>query len=124
MVWVNEWFQSPVQVPHGGVKHSGIGREQGMVAFANYLQAKDVAIRLPSLKDDGPGSTRSCETSRKGNDAQSSERRAHILDASQDNLLIAWDVVVEASAAVRSRNGVGDLARGRSASELAALHKP
>ena len=46
MVWVNEWFQSPVQVPHGGVKHSGLGREQGMVAFANYLQAKDVAIRL------------------------------------------------------------------------------
>lgn len=48
MAWVNEWFQSPVQVPHGGVKHSGIGREQGMVAFANYLQTKDIAIRLPS----------------------------------------------------------------------------
>jgi aldehyde dehydrogenase (NAD+) len=48
MAWVNEWFQSPVQVPHGGVKHSGIGREQGMVAFGNYLQSKDVAIRLPS----------------------------------------------------------------------------
>lgn len=47
MAWVNEWFQSPVQVPHGGVKHSGIGREQGMAAFANYLQTKDVAIRLP-----------------------------------------------------------------------------
>jgi aldehyde dehydrogenase (NAD+) len=47
MVWVNEWFQSPVQVPHGGVKHSGIGREQGMAAFSNYLQTKDVAIRLP-----------------------------------------------------------------------------
>jgi aldehyde dehydrogenase (NAD+) len=46
MVWVNEWFQSPVQVPHGGVKHSGIGREQGMAAFANYLQTKDVAIRF------------------------------------------------------------------------------
>ena len=48
MAWVNEWFQSPVQVPHGGVKHSGIGREQGMVAFGNYLQSKDIAIRLPS----------------------------------------------------------------------------
>lgn len=46
MVWVNEWFQSPVQVPHGGVKHSGIGREQGMAAFANYLHIKDVAIRI------------------------------------------------------------------------------
>jgi aldehyde dehydrogenase (NAD+) len=47
MVWINEWFQSPVQVPHGGVKYSGIGREQGMASFANYLQVKDVAIRLP-----------------------------------------------------------------------------
>jgi acyl-CoA reductase-like NAD-dependent aldehyde dehydrogenase len=46
MAWVNEWFQSPVQVPHGGVKTSGIGREQGMAAFANYLHTKDVAIRL------------------------------------------------------------------------------
>lgn len=46
MAWVNEWFQSPVQVPHGGVKHSGVGREQGLVAFSNYLQVKDVAVRL------------------------------------------------------------------------------
>jgi acyl-CoA reductase-like NAD-dependent aldehyde dehydrogenase len=46
MAWVNQWFQSPVQVPHGGVKHSGIGREQGLAAFANYLQAKDISIRL------------------------------------------------------------------------------
>lgn len=46
MVWVNEWFQSPVQVPHGGVKQSGIGREQGLAAFHNYLQVKDVAIRF------------------------------------------------------------------------------
>ena len=46
MVWVNEWFQSPVQVPHGGVKMSGIGREQGMIALANYTQVKDIAIRI------------------------------------------------------------------------------
>ena len=46
MAWVNEWFQSPVQVPHGGVKTSGIGREQGMASFANYLHTKDVAIRI------------------------------------------------------------------------------
>jgi aldehyde dehydrogenase (NAD+) len=48
MAWVNEWFQSPVQVPHGGTRHSGIGREQGLVAFHNYLHIKDVAIRLPA----------------------------------------------------------------------------
>lgn len=47
MAWVNGWFQSPVQVPHGGVKHSGIGREQGMLAFSNYMHVKDISIRLP-----------------------------------------------------------------------------
>jgi acyl-CoA reductase-like NAD-dependent aldehyde dehydrogenase len=46
MVWVNEWFQSPVQVPHGGIKTSGIGREQGMLALANYTQVKDIAVRF------------------------------------------------------------------------------
>ena len=46
MVWVNEWFQSPVQVPHGGIKTSGIGREQGMLALSNYTQVKDIAIRF------------------------------------------------------------------------------
>ena len=44
MVWVNKWFQSPVQVPHGGVKTSGLGREQGMIALRNYSQVKDISI--------------------------------------------------------------------------------
>lgn len=44
MVWVNRWFQSPVQVPHGGVKTSGLGREQGLMALRNYSQVKDIAI--------------------------------------------------------------------------------
>lgn len=48
MAWVNEWFQSPVQVPHGGTKQSGIGREQGMMSFSNYMQVKDISIRLRS----------------------------------------------------------------------------
>lgn len=51
MVWINEWFQSPVQVPHGGVKSSGIGREQGMIALANYTQVKDVAVRFRPAVD-------------------------------------------------------------------------
>jgi len=46
MVWVNEWFMSPVQVPHGGVKESGLGREQGLLALRNYVQVKDVGIRI------------------------------------------------------------------------------
>ncbi|MCW5729702.1 MAG: aldehyde dehydrogenase [Alphaproteobacteria bacterium] len=45
MVWINEWFLSPVQTPHGGVKESGIGREQGLAALANYTQSKTIGIR-------------------------------------------------------------------------------
>jgi len=45
MVWVNDWFLSPVQVPHGGVKDSGIGREQGMESLLNYTQTKMVGMR-------------------------------------------------------------------------------
>ena len=45
MVWVNDWFLSPVQVPHGGVKDSGIGREQGMESLLNYTQIKMVGMR-------------------------------------------------------------------------------
>ncbi len=46
MVWVNEWFMNPVQAPHGGVKESGLGREQGMMALMNYSQVKNVAFRI------------------------------------------------------------------------------
>lgn len=46
MVWINEWFMSPVQTPHGGVKESGIGREQGMLALANYTQVKTIGARF------------------------------------------------------------------------------
>lgn len=45
MVWVNDWFLSPVQVPHGGVKESGLGREQGMNALLNYVHVKSIGIR-------------------------------------------------------------------------------
>jgi aldehyde dehydrogenase (NAD+) len=46
MVWINEWFLSPVQTPHGGVKESGLGREQGMVALTNYTQLKAIGARF------------------------------------------------------------------------------
>ncbi len=45
MVWVNDWFLSPVQAPHGGIKDSGIGREQGMESLLNYTQIKMVGLR-------------------------------------------------------------------------------
>ena len=34
------------QIPFGGYKESGIGRELGEAALANYTQTKSVSIRL------------------------------------------------------------------------------
>lgn len=46
IVWLNEWFMGGVQAPVGGYKESGIGRERGLVGIHNYLQVKNVAIRI------------------------------------------------------------------------------
>jgi aldehyde dehydrogenase (NAD+) len=45
-VWVNGWYLGGVQAPTGGVKDSGIGRERGLAGIRNYLQIKNVAVRL------------------------------------------------------------------------------
>jgi len=45
-VWVNCYNLIHHQLPFGGYKSSGIGRELGEAALANYTQNKSVAIRL------------------------------------------------------------------------------
>jgi aldehyde dehydrogenase (NAD+) len=45
-VFVNEWFAGGIQTPFGGMKSSGYGREKGQEALYNYVQTKNVAIRL------------------------------------------------------------------------------
>ena len=45
-VWINGWFIGGVQAPTGGTKESGIGRERGLPGIRNYLQVKNVGIRL------------------------------------------------------------------------------
>ncbi len=45
-VFVNEWFAGGVETPFGGTKRSGYGREKGQEALLNYVQTKNVAIRL------------------------------------------------------------------------------
>jgi aldehyde dehydrogenase (NAD+) len=44
-VWVNQYNMLNAQTPFGGYKESGIGRELGEAALANYTQNKSVAIR-------------------------------------------------------------------------------
>lgn len=47
-VFVNEWFAGGIETPFGGMKRSGYGREKGREALYNYLQTKNVAIRIRS----------------------------------------------------------------------------
>jgi aldehyde dehydrogenase (NAD+) len=45
-VWVNSYNTLHWQLPFGGYKESGIGRELGEAALDNYIQTKTVSIRL------------------------------------------------------------------------------
>ncbi|MEM7432965.1 MAG: aldehyde dehydrogenase family protein, partial [Pseudomonadota bacterium] len=45
-VYVNEWFAGGVETPFGGYGQSGYGREKGREALWNYVQTKNVAIKL------------------------------------------------------------------------------
>jgi aldehyde dehydrogenase (NAD+) len=45
-VFVNNWFGGGLQVPFGGYKQSGFGREKGVDALYEYVQAKAVTIKL------------------------------------------------------------------------------
>lgn len=45
-VWVNNYNMLSYQVPFGGFKESGIGRELGKYALSNYTQIKSVRVRL------------------------------------------------------------------------------
>ncbi|WP_172292247.1 aldehyde dehydrogenase family protein [Pseudoruegeria sp. HB172150] len=45
-VFVNEWFAGGIETPFGGYGKSGYGREKGREALWNYVQTKNVAIRL------------------------------------------------------------------------------
>ena len=45
-VFVNEWYAGGVETPFGGYGRSGYGREKGREALLNYVQTKNVAIRL------------------------------------------------------------------------------
>jgi acyl-CoA reductase-like NAD-dependent aldehyde dehydrogenase len=45
-VWINGWYMGGVQAPTGGMKDSGIGRERGLAGIRNFLQIKNIAIRL------------------------------------------------------------------------------
>ncbi|NLA99426.1 MAG: aldehyde dehydrogenase family protein, partial [Methanomicrobiales archaeon] len=46
IVWVNQHLKIPPEVPFGGTKASGIGRENGSRALDAYTEEKSVLVRL------------------------------------------------------------------------------
>lgn len=49
MCWINSYNLTPVQMPFGGVKHSGIGRENGRAALAAHTRVKSVYVGMGAV---------------------------------------------------------------------------
>ena len=46
--YINTFNLAPAELPFGGYKMSGLGRENGPDGLNNYLETKAVTIKLPS----------------------------------------------------------------------------
>lgn len=44
--WINNYNITPIEMPFGGSKHSGIGRENSLAAIQHYTQLKSVYVEL------------------------------------------------------------------------------
>ncbi len=44
--WINNYNVTPIEIPFGGNKQSGIGRENGLAAIEHYTQLKSVYVEL------------------------------------------------------------------------------
>jgi betaine-aldehyde dehydrogenase len=44
--WINTWGESPAEMPVGGYKQSGVGRENGLSTLAHYTRIKSVQVEL------------------------------------------------------------------------------
>jgi betaine-aldehyde dehydrogenase len=47
--WINHYNVTPVELPFGGVKLSGLGRENGRAALEHYSQLKSVYVALGNI---------------------------------------------------------------------------
>lgn len=48
--WINTYNLTPVEAPFGGVKRSGVGRENSMAAIEHYSQLKTVYVALDPVE--------------------------------------------------------------------------
>jgi betaine-aldehyde dehydrogenase len=44
--WINNYNITPVEIPFGGAKQSGLGRENGLVTIEHYTQLKSVYVEM------------------------------------------------------------------------------
>ena len=47
--WINQYNVTPIELPFGGYKQSGIGRENGRAAIEHYSQLKSVYVALGDI---------------------------------------------------------------------------
>jgi len=45
-VYINEYFAGGIEVPFGGNKHSGFGREKGFEGLKSYCKTKSIAGKI------------------------------------------------------------------------------
>jgi betaine-aldehyde dehydrogenase len=50
VVWINHYNVTPVAMPFGGRRLSGLGRENGKAAIAQYTELKSVYIALGDIE--------------------------------------------------------------------------
>jgi betaine-aldehyde dehydrogenase len=48
--WINHYNITPIELPFGGVKMSGLGRENGRAAIEHYTQLKSVYVALADIE--------------------------------------------------------------------------
>ncbi|MBF7683047.1 betaine-aldehyde dehydrogenase [Acinetobacter sp. B5B] len=44
--WINTWGESPAEMPVGGYKQSGVGRENGLVSLQHYTRIKSIQVEM------------------------------------------------------------------------------
>lgn len=44
--WINTWGESPAEMPVGGYKQSGVGRENGLSTLEHYTRIKSIQVEL------------------------------------------------------------------------------
>jgi aldehyde dehydrogenase (NAD+) len=45
-IYINEYFAGGIEVPFGGNKQSGFGREKGLEGLKSYCKVKSIAARI------------------------------------------------------------------------------